>query len=182
MCLGVMCIAAFPPCPAPFSPRQLSLVLSSFFGPYISPHPGLQQPQRHRDQISDQANFLRKVYLTTVVLRHFRAWNRITDNGQRVMVRAGRASNARVKGKADRLFRCCFAICYAIVCCSIVCYSIVCLPWVLLFFNVLETGGERVPVLAEIVVAVAAVVVRSGDGGDSGGGGDDGDDGGGLCS
>lgn len=50
---------------------------------------------------------LKRVYLTTIILRHFRAWDRVTESGQRVTVRADRASSARLKAKADRLFRCC---------------------------------------------------------------------------
>eukprot|EP00752_Nemacystus_decipiens_P014275 g12696.t1 len=59
----------------------------------------------YRVSSRDKAKFLRKVYLTTVILRHFRAWNNITESGQRVTVRADRASSARLKAKADRLFR-----------------------------------------------------------------------------
>lgn len=54
---------------------------------------------------ASKAKFLRKVYLTTLILRHFRAWNSITESGQRVTVRADRASSTRLKAKADRLFR-----------------------------------------------------------------------------
>lgn len=63
-----------------------------------------QHKQRRRQR---QAKFLRKVHLTVILLRHFRAWNAVTETGQRLVGRADRASDTRLKTKADRLFRYC---------------------------------------------------------------------------
>ncbi|CAN0281875.1 unnamed protein product, partial [Ectocarpus sp. 12 AP-2014] len=59
----------------------------------------------YRISSRDKAKFLRKVYLTVILVRHFRAWNAVTETGQRLVGRAIRASDTRLKTKADRLFR-----------------------------------------------------------------------------
>ena len=63
-------------------------------------------PSKMQHNVS-KAKLLKRVYLTTLILRHFRAWDKVTESGQRVTVRADRASSARLKAKRDRLFRCC---------------------------------------------------------------------------
>lgn len=64
-------------------------------------------PVRLKCNNVSKAKLLKRVYLTTLILRHFRAWDKVTESGQRVTVRADRASSARLKAKRDRLFRCC---------------------------------------------------------------------------
>ncbi|CAM9821927.1 unnamed protein product, partial [Ectocarpus sp. 4 AP-2014] len=59
----------------------------------------------YRISSRDKAKFLRKVYLTVILVRYFRAWNAVTETGQRLVGRADRASDTRLKTKADRLFR-----------------------------------------------------------------------------
>lgn len=54
------------------------------------------------DKINTQAKFLRKVYLTSVLLRHFRGWNRVTEKGQRLTLRADKASRLRDRDRAHR--------------------------------------------------------------------------------
>lgn len=86
--------------------RQLHLPSPPrFLSPSTSKRPLSSRSQPRCKQFFSKAKFLRKVYLTTLILRHFRAWNKITDSGQRVIVRADQASSARLKAKADRLFR-----------------------------------------------------------------------------
>ncbi|CAM9303164.1 unnamed protein product [Ectocarpus fasciculatus] len=59
----------------------------------------------YRISSRDKAKFLRKVYLTVILVRHFRAWNAVTETGERLVGRADRASDTRLQNKADRLFR-----------------------------------------------------------------------------
>ncbi|CAN0346545.1 unnamed protein product, partial [Ectocarpus sp. 13 AM-2016] len=42
----------------------------------------------YRISSRDKAKFLRKVYLTVILVRHFRAWNAVTETGQRLVGRA----------------------------------------------------------------------------------------------
>lgn len=51
---------------------------------------------------TQQAKFLRKVYLTSVLIRHFRGWNRVTEKGQRLILRADKASRLRDRDRAHR--------------------------------------------------------------------------------
>lgn len=80
----------------------------------LKTHPFPDNTSRHRvppfpvshayrwNKINTQAKFLRKVYLTSVLIRHFRGWNRVTEKGQRLTLRADRASRLRDRDRAHR--------------------------------------------------------------------------------